>query len=127
MQSMFTGSSERICQIKGVRQTPAGWYLNVDKKDYKRKRKYLSNLYGMDACPADIYDLIMLADNGRATANEQKQLDKYIRNKMEEIRFRKIALGFEGGGSRGAAKMAENSYVNITELLKLQDDEDDYE
>lgn len=128
MQSMFAGCPRSIHQIKGVRQTPTGWYLNVEKRDYKRKRKDLSNLYGMEPCPDDIYDMIMRADNGDASKDEYGRLDEYIKEKMGEIRFRKIAMGFEGGGSRRPpGKLAENSFVNITELLKLHEDEDDYE
>jgi len=100
----------------------------VDKKDYKRKRKDLSNLYGMDACPENIYEMIMRADNGNASEEEQKKVDGYILSKMNEIRFRKVAMGFEGGGARRSpGRMAESSYVNVTELLKIQEDEDDYE
>ena len=61
----------------------------------KRARKDLTNLYGMSPVPDEIYDMIMRADNGRATQEEVFILDGYIAIKTEEIRRVKMELGHE--------------------------------
>lgn len=93
-----------------------------------RDRKDLSRLYGMEPVPVEIYDTIMRADNGQATDSEHRILKQYIKEKTSEIKLRKIAMGFEGGGGRKSpGRRAENSMVDLTFLSKFFEDEDDYE
>ena len=93
----------------------------------RRSRKDLSRLYGMEPVSDEIYDTIMRADNGRATESDYLILAQYIKEKTFEIKQRKIALGYEGGGSRRSpGKMAENTLIDFRQLYK-EDDEEDYE
>ena len=110
-------------ETKTVRRASFKW--NMRKP---RDRKDLSRLYGMEPVPVEIYDTIMRADNGQASDAEHRILKQYIKEKTSEIKLRKIAMGFEGGGGkRSPGRLAENSMVDLTFLSKFFEDEDDYE
>ena len=92
------------------------------------ERRDLSRLYGMSPVSEEIYDTIMRADNGKATDSDYRILEQYIKEKTNEIKQRKIILGYEGGGSRrGPGKMAENVLLDLNKLMKFTEDEEDYE
>lgn len=83
-------------------------------------------LYGMDPVPDNIYDLIMRADNGKATNLEHLLLEQYIKEKTCEIRKRKEALGIEGCGvHRRPGRMAENCLLNLQQLIIENDDDEE--
>ena len=91
-------------------------------------RKDLTRLYGMEPVSDEIYETIMRADNGRATDADYRKLEQYMKEKTNEIKQRKIILGYEGGGERRSpGRMAEGALINIGNLIKLNEDEDDYE
>ena len=112
-----------VQETKTVRRSPFKWDMRKP-----RDRKDLSRLYGMEPVPVEIYDTIMRADNGQATAAEHEVLEQYMKEKTSEIKCRKISMGFEGGsGKKTVGKMAENSLIDMTFLFKLMEDEDSYE
>ena len=93
-----------------------------------KDRKDLSTLYGMEPVSDKIYEAIMRADNGRASIYDYMVLDHYMKEKTSEIKLRKRILGYEGGGlRRGPGRMAENSLLDWGRLIKLTEEEEDYE
>lgn len=110
-------------KTKTVRRASFKWDMRKP-----RDRKDLTRLYGMKPVSTEIYDTIMRADNGQASDADYRVLDQYIKEKTAEIRTRKMILGFEGSGGRSSpSKMAETSLINLSYLMKLSEDEDDYE
>ena len=110
-------------KTKTVRRASFKWDMRKP-----RDRKDLSRLYGMEPVSTEIYDTIMRADNGQATDADYRLLDQYIKEKTSEIRTKKLILGLEGTGARSSpGKLAEIGLINFSYLMKLNEDEDDYE
>jgi len=84
----------------------------------------LSRLYGMEPVSESMYDLIMRADEGRATPDEKMLIDQFIKDKMFEIRNRKEQMGLEGGGTRNRpGRIAEHCVINMIELNRDKEEE----
>ena len=123
MPRLFKNSDGRLREIKTVQRASFKWDMRKP-----RDRKDLSRLYGMEPVSTEIYDTIMRADNGQASDADYRTLDQYIKEKTSEIRTKKIILGLEGSGSRSSpGKLAELGLINFSYLMKLNEDEDDYE
>lgn len=94
----------------------------------KRTRKDLANLYGMSPVPDSIYDMIMRADNGRATKYEMEVLDTYILMKTEEIRKTKAEMGYDRKTGRGGpGRIAMSPVVSLDKIVKQIKEDDDYD
>ena len=123
MSRMLKGGDGCLRKAKEISPTSIAWYMSKPKD-----RKDLSKLYGMEPVSNKMYDTIMRAENGRATESDYRELEQYMKEKTNEIKHRKRILGYEGGGARrGPGRMAENTLLDWSRLIKLTEDEDDYE
>tara|TARA_R100000655_G_scaffold75875_3_gene114832 strand:+ start:735 stop:1205 length:471 start_codon:yes stop_codon:yes gene_type:complete len=123
MPGMLKGGDGCLRKVEAIRPASTTWYMSKPKD-----RKDLSKLYGMEPVSDEIYDTIMRAENGQATEADYRELEQYMKEKTNEIKQRKRILGYEGGGSRrGPGRMAENTLIDLSGLVKLKEDEDDYE
>lgn len=88
----------------------------------KRNRKDLARLYGMEPVSDEIYDAIMRADNGRATPEEHRLLEQYIKEKTAEIKRVKHDMDLEGNGpARGPGRIA-GTIIDFRSLIMDNED-----
>ena len=97
VRSLPGKSKGKFFKDQGLYGTSNGGSLSAAMSG-KRNRKDLARLYGMEPVSDEIYDTIMRADNGRATPEEHRALDQYIKEKTSEIKRVKYEKDLEGGG-----------------------------
>ena len=125
MRTMFENGKKKFQGYEKIPEATSGWdMIAMSRNANRRRRKNLSRLYDMEPVSESMYDLIMRADEGRATPDEKMLIDQFIKDKMFEIRNRKEQMGLEGGGTRNRpGRIAENCVINMIELNREKEEE----